>query len=76
MGEWVAIEHWPDCVRMERPGIVFEMRNADGQSLVTSCVIPLPEAPFDWRSPALEFRPIPAEPPRHSAPIPTPEPRR
>ena len=75
MSEWVAIEQWSECVRMERPGIVFEIRNRDGQSLFTPCVIPLPDKPFDWTSPPVEFRPIAEAPPRHSDPLPSPAPR-
>ncbi len=74
MGEWLAIEHWPECIRLERPGIVFELRNGDGQSLFTPCVLPLPEIPFDWTSPPEVFRPVAEQEPVHSAPL--PEPRR
>ena len=76
VSDWVAIEQWSECVRMERPGIVFEIRNRAGQSLFTPCVTPLPEMPFDWTSAPVEFRPVPEEPPRHSTPIPLPAARR
>ena len=72
MGEWLAIEQWERCVEMARPGIVFELRNADGLSLFTPCVSSLPDPPFDWASPAIEFRAVPEEPPRHSTPLPEP----
>ena len=72
MGEWMSIDQWPECARMERPGIVFEVRNRDGQSLVTSCVVPLPETPFDWTGPPAEFRAVPEQPAEHSTPIPPP----
>ena len=72
MSDWIAIEQWSDCVRMERPGIVFEVRNAAGQSLLTPCVQPLPDAPWDWVSPAVEFRPVAEPPAERSTPIPLP----
>ena len=72
MIEWIAIDQWERCVEMARPGIVFEMRNAEGLSLFTPCVTPLPEPPFDWKSRAVEFRPAPEAPPVHSAPLPKP----
>ncbi len=74
MSDWVAIEHWPDCARMERPGIVFELRNKEGQSLFTPCVQPLPEMPFDWASPPESFRALAEPKPVHSAPLPKPLP--
>ena len=73
MGEWVPIERWPECAQMEKPGIIFELRNADGLSLFTPCVLPLPQVPFDWKSPPVVFRAIPAPPPVHSSPIPKPQ---
>ena len=57
---------------MESPGIVSEIRNADGQLLTTHCVVPLPELPFDWKSPPLEFRAVPEPKPQHSEPLPPP----
>jgi hypothetical protein len=72
MAEWISIDQWPDCARMERPGIVFEVRNRDGQSLLTNCTVTLPEQPFDWTSPAVEFRAVPEQPAEHSTPIPPP----
>lgn len=73
MSEWIPIEQWFECVRMERPGIVFEVRNRDGQSLLTHCVVPLPEVPFDWTSPAEWFREVPERPAVHSDPLPEAE---
>ena len=73
MSDWIAIEQWSECVRMERPGIVFELRNEQGLSLFTPCVLPLPEAPFDWQSPPNKFRAVEAAKPRHSSPIPKPQ---
>ena len=71
MSEWIDFERWLECVRMERLGIVFEVENGNGQRLFTPCVIPLRE-PFDWRSRATRYRPVPAARPRHSFPIPKP----
>lgn len=72
MSEWVDIAQWARCHDMERPGIIFEIRNAEGLSLFTPCVTPLPEMPFDWKQPALEFRPVEETPPERSTPIPPP----
>ena len=72
MVDWIPIDQWVQCVELERPGIVFEIRNAEGLSLFTPCVTPLPEMPFDWKQPALEFRPVPQPPAEHSSPLPEP----
>jgi hypothetical protein len=72
MGEWIAIADWASCVQLQRPGYVFEIRNTDGQSLFTHCVVPLPAMPFDWRSPPVEFRLVEEAPPQRSTPIPPP----
>ena len=72
MSDWIDIEQWSECVRMERPGIVFELRNAEDLRLFTPCVMPLPQVPFDWQSPPLEFRPVLEAPAQHSSPIPAP----
>jgi hypothetical protein len=71
MAEWVPIEKWPDCRLMERPGIVFELVNAEGLSLFTPCG-PMPATPFGWKSPPIRFRPVEEKPPVHSAPLPPP----
>jgi hypothetical protein len=71
MVEWIDFERWPECPSMERPGFVFEVTNAEQQTLLTECVVPL-EVPFDWRSPPLKFRLVPEPEPRHSDPIPAP----
>lgn len=72
MGEWIDIELWVDCSCMERPGIIFEVVNAEGQSLFTPCVEEL-TLPFDWTSEPIKFRPIEEQEPRHSAPLPEPK---
>ena len=58
MGEWMAIAQWHECEKMARPGIIFELRNSEGQSLFTPCVAQLPPTPFDWKSPPVMFRAI------------------
>lgn len=50
MGEWISTAQWQECERMARPGIVFEISNAEGLSLFTPCVAPLPPMPLDWKS--------------------------
>ncbi len=72
MVDWIPIDQWVECAKLERPGIVFEVRNGNGQSLLTACVPEVPKAPFDWTAPPIEFRPVPEEPPRHSSPLPGP----
>jgi hypothetical protein len=75
MAEWIDFDRWPECVEMERPGIVFEVTNEDDQRLLTRCAVPL-DVPFDWDSPPVRFRIVPGPLPRHSDPIPLPkEPR-
>ena len=73
MGEWISIEQWQECERLARPGIVFEISNAEGKSMFTPCVVPLPPAPFDWKSAPLRFRTVPEAVPERSAPIPPPK---
>lgn len=72
MSDWVDFDRWHECARMERPGIIFEVVNDDGQQLFTNCTVPL-EFPFDWKSPATRFRAVPEPRPRHSTPIPEPK---
>ena len=76
MSEWLAYEQWPQCREMVRPGIIFEIQNAAGQSMLTPCVVPLPALPFDWQLPPIRFRAIAEPPPQRSAPLPGPAPRR
>ena len=40
MSEWMAIAQWQECEKLARPGIIFELRNSEGQSLFTPCVRP------------------------------------
>lgn len=72
MIDWIPIDQWVECARLERPGIVFEVRNAQGQTLLTACTPDKPQAPFDWTGPPLEFRPVPEAPAKHSSPLPGP----
>jgi len=71
MSDWISFEHWPDCARLKRPGYVFEVDSGKGQSLFTTCTVPL-QLPFDWTSPPVRFRLVPAPPARHSTPMPKP----
>lgn len=72
MEGWLEIARWAECERLARPGIVFEVQNAAGQSLLTRCVVPLPDMPHDWKGPPLRFRAVEESVPRHSEPIPPP----
>lgn len=72
MVDWIPIDQWVECAKMERSGIVFEVRNAHGQTLLTVCAPETPKAPFDWTAPPMEFRPVPQSPAKHSSPLPGP----
>lgn len=72
MGEWLAIEEWRRCLELAKPGIIFEVRNRHGQTLMTECTPGLPPTPFDWKSPPSLFRAIPEPPPERSSPLPPP----
>ena len=71
MCEWVDFSRWDECKAMERPGYVFEVVNAEEQSMLTTCTVPL-EMPFDWSSSPVKFRMVPEPMPRHSDPLPRP----
>jgi hypothetical protein len=71
MSEWIDFEQWHQCLTMERPGIIFEVKNEEGLRLFTPCIVPL-VVPFDWESPPCAFRVVPEPPPRHSTPLPKP----
>ena len=73
MSEWMAITRWIECEQMARPGIVFEIQNAEGLSLITPCTATMPAMPFDWKSAPTRFRAIAEPPPRRSDPIPLPK---
>jgi hypothetical protein len=72
MGEWISTTQWSECAQLARPGIIFEIRNNDGQSMYTQCVVSLPPPPFDWKSPPTEFRAIVEPAPQRSDPMPKP----
>jgi hypothetical protein len=71
MSDWISYDRWAECIQMERPGFVFEVKNAEGQSLFTTCTVPL-QLPFDWKTPPLYFRLVSAPPERRSGPTPQP----
>ena len=72
MGEWIAIAQWEKCRELAQPGIIFEIGNAEGKSLFTPCVVPLPAMPFDWKSAPVRFRAVAEPAPERSSPIPSP----
>jgi hypothetical protein len=72
MSEWIAITQWETCRALERPGIAFEIRNAQDQRLFTRCEVPLPAMPHGWRSPPTYFRIITEPPAQRSEPMPEP----
>jgi hypothetical protein len=73
MSEWLSIAQWHECKKMARPDIVFELKNAEGQSLLTECTAQVPATPFGWKSPPIVFRAVPLSRPLHSAPMPGPK---
>lgn len=73
MSEWLAIAQWHECQKLARPGIVFELKNAEGLTLLTPCVAQVPATPFGWKSPPVVFRAVEAPKPRHSTPMPPPK---
>lgn len=72
MSEWMPIGEWRRCAELARPGITFEIRNAEGMSLFTPCTDAVPKAPWDWKSPPSEFRAIAEAPAERSEPLPAP----
>ena len=73
MSDWMDIAQWQQCLDFARPGIVFEIRNAEGQIMITPCTAALPATPFDWKSPPLRFRAVAESAPQHSDPLPPPK---
>lgn len=72
VSEWIAVARWNDSRALARPGVVFEIQNAEGQAMLTPYIVPMPAAPFDWKSPPHRFRVILEPAPRRSSPIPPP----
>ncbi len=72
LNDWRPMQDWRQCVQLARPGLIFEIRNAEGLSLFAECSETPPAAPWDWKSPPVEFRPIAEPTPRHSTPMPKP----
>ena len=71
MYEWIDFSRWEECRAMERPGYVFEVVDAEQQSMLTTCTVPLP-MPFDWSSSPVKFRMVREPSLRHSDPLPPP----
>jgi hypothetical protein len=69
MSDWIPYANWQECVRLEKPGLIFEVVNGEGQSLFTTCSVPL-QLPFDWKSQPVRFRLVAAPPVRRSSPLP------
>jgi hypothetical protein len=72
MSDWIDFDRWHECARMERPGYVFEIKNEQGQSLLTACTAAL-TWPAGWTSAPVMLRLIEEPRPRHSTPIPGPQ---
>ncbi len=72
MDGWLPMENWPECRRLEKPGIIFEVQNAEGASMFLQCVVPFPGQPWDWTSPPQRFRAVPLRKPTPTSPIPGP----
>ncbi len=63
MSDWLDIEQWDHCHELARPGIVFEIRNAEEQSMIAHNAAAVPAAPCDWISAPVKFRAIVELPP-------------
>ena len=72
MSEWLAIAQWHDCEKLTRPGIVFELKNAEGQTMLSPCVAQVPAHLSTGNRPPVMFRAVEAPKPRHSEPMPPP----
>jgi hypothetical protein len=72
-GPWLPISDWARCRELAKPGLIAELRNAEGQSLFTPCTDEVPPVPFDWASPVEKFRMIVEPTPTHSTPLPEPK---
>jgi len=59
--------------RAAAPGIVFELKNAEGRTMLSPCVAQVPAKPFDWKSPPVMFRAVDAPKPQRSTPMPPPK---
>ena len=75
MSDWMAIAQWDRCHELARPGIVFEIENGEGRSMLTPCVTAVPPVPVDWKSPPVQFRAVVEPEPERSTPIPPPRAR-
>ena len=75
MTDWMAIAQWHECAKMTRPGIVFELKNAEGLTLLKPCVATVPATPYGWKSPPVMFRAVQARRPQRSTPMPPPKAR-
>lgn len=71
MSDWIDFDRWKECPQMQRPGYVFEIRNAQGRSILTECDVTL-QLPPGWASAPVQFRLVKAPAPRRSTPIPKP----
>jgi hypothetical protein len=71
MDHWIPIQRWSECAQMVRPGFVFEIQNAAGQSMWTPCTSRL-TPPLDWRTAPVRFRLVREAAPEHSSPLPAP----
>jgi len=70
MSEWMTISQWHECKTMAQPGIAFELKNAEGQTLLAECTAQVPPTPLGWRSPPILFRTVRLPKPQHSTPMP------
>lgn len=69
MSEWIDFDLWNTCISMERPGVIFQIVNADAHSIFTQCTDE-PTIPFDWTSDPVAFRAVAEPEPQHSTPLP------
>jgi hypothetical protein len=68
---WLPMQRWSECDQMARPGFVFEIQNAAGQSMFVPCA-PRLTVPFDWSAAPVRFRAVREASPERSSPLPAP----
>lgn len=72
MSDWIPISEWAGSQGLAAPGMVFELRNREGEIMFSAASGTAPAVPFDWLSPPELFRLVREPAPRRSGPIPPP----
>ncbi|MES2006478.1 MAG: hypothetical protein V4436_00040 [Patescibacteria group bacterium] len=72
-GPWFSISKWSNCSHLMQRGSVFELQNAEGQSMLSECTEQVPQGPFDWHSSPVRFRLVKEPLPHRDTPMPQPQ---